>query len=363
MRLHLLHSIASAISDYRHGEIPAPTPGHVDRWVRQFDRDVQEPMLAELDHVLKHSYLSRDHVLNFLGGLLARKHLIEPSDLWRKLYVALVTFIGLLRRGKARPISSATHWQDVRFLDIQKHGGSQHEMIRLFREVLAREYGLSLPANESNMGPFLYLDDILFTGNRIIADLRQWIQADAPRRAEVVVTVIATYRRGLWYTQKKVLKAARQARKAIRFHWLRSIELEDRFWAGSGRDAFQPSVIPDTPLARAYVGELAKAGFSPRLRTSGSSAKSRLFSSEAGRDLLETQFLLAGFKIRSFCRNPQEIMRPLGYHVFKDLGFGATLVTYRNCPNNCPLALWWGDPDAPSSHPLSRWYPLFPRKV
>lgn len=27
------------------------------------------------------------------------------------------------------------------------------------------------------------------------------------------------------------------------------------------------------------------------------------------------------------------------------------MVTFRNCPNNCPLAFWVGDP----------WYPLFPR--
>ena len=33
------------------------------------------------------------------------------------------------------------------------------------------------------------------------------------------------------------------------------------------------------------------------------------------------------------------------------LGFGSLIVTYRNCPNNAPLALWV---DAP-------WYPLFPR--
>jgi hypothetical protein len=33
------------------------------------------------------------------------------------------------------------------------------------------------------------------------------------------------------------------------------------------------------------------------------------------------------------------------------LGFGSLIVTYRNCPNNAPLALW-------VDHP---WYPLFPR--
>jgi ATP-dependent DNA helicase RecQ len=38
------------------------------------------------------------------------------------------------------------------------------------------------------------------------------------------------------------------------------------------------------------------------------------------------------------------------------------LVTYRNCPNNAPLVLWYGNPSLPRSHPLSKWWPLFPRR-
>ena len=300
---------------------------------------------------------------NSCAGLAGRKQLIEPRGFWQNLYSALVSFLGFVRHGIATKTASPTYWQDVHFLEIQKHGASQREMLQLFREILARDHGLILPAGSANVGPFLYLDDILFTGNRIIADLKQWILADAPPRADVVVAVMASYRRGLWYTHKTVLQAARQAGKAIRLHWFKSMDFEDRHWAATARDGFHPSIIPDTLLARAYLGELADVGYSPRLRVPGFGGESRLFSSEAGRHLLEQQFLLAGLKIRSYGRNPQEVMRPLGYHVLKDLGFGATLVTYRNCPNNCPLALWWGDPSAPRTHPLSRWYPLFPRKV
>ena len=70
-----------------------------------------------------------------------------------------------------------------------------------------------------------------------------------------------------------------------------------------------------------------------------------------------------GLKIRSFYRNPQAVLRPLGYHCLKDLGFGATVVTYRNCPNNCPLAWWWDSAAIPGSRCRGRWYPLFPRRV
>lgn len=53
------------------------------------------------------------------------------------------------------------------------------------------------------------------------------------------------------------------------------------------------------------------------------------------------------------CPYLNEYQRPLGNMVLETLGFGSMLVTFRNCPNNSPLALWAGDP----------WYPLFPRKV
>ena len=72
MRRHLLESIAATIRDYRQGEIAFPDTDHVDRWIRQFDGPVQEPMLAEMDHLLKNSYLSRERFLVFLRGLAVR---------------------------------------------------------------------------------------------------------------------------------------------------------------------------------------------------------------------------------------------------------------------------------------------------
>jgi hypothetical protein len=63
--------------------------------------------------------------------------------------------------------------------------------------------------------------------------------------------------------------------------------------------------------------------------------------------------LVAGVRIRDMCPNLKENHHPLGYSVLKTLGFGALVVTYRNCPNNCPLAFWADWP----------WEPLFPRKT
>jgi len=68
-RNNLLVSIATTTADYREGELETPTPEHVDRWINQFDPSVQMPMLRELEHVLKKTYLSKKHMAAFLGKL------------------------------------------------------------------------------------------------------------------------------------------------------------------------------------------------------------------------------------------------------------------------------------------------------
>ena len=69
-RSKLLVSIADTIKDYRAGEIAQPTPDHVDRWIYQFDNTVQVPLLREMDHVLKGTYLSKSSVSRFLRSRL-----------------------------------------------------------------------------------------------------------------------------------------------------------------------------------------------------------------------------------------------------------------------------------------------------
>lgn len=85
------------------------------------------------------------------------------------------------------------------------------------------------------------------------------------------------------------------------------------------------------------------------------------FTSEANRILLEQAFLQRGAYIVTLSQQNNPHMHPLGYHNLNGPGFGTLFATYRNCPNNCPLVLWWGDPDA--GRPLNQWYPLLPRRT
>ena len=63
-RRNLLTSITNTIKDYRAGEIAELTPDHVDQWISQFDENVQLPILRELDHIFKFTYVSKDKVLH-----------------------------------------------------------------------------------------------------------------------------------------------------------------------------------------------------------------------------------------------------------------------------------------------------------
>jgi hypothetical protein len=336
-RTPLLESIAQRIADYRDGEIAAPSPDHVNRWVRQFDKDVQLPILREVDHVLSKTYIPKAGVETFLV------HIVKNKDLCGS--------------------QSRAFWKTATLLDIQQGGSSQKDMLGVFGEHLGQHCGLKISACGAEGGPFIYFDDIIFSGLRVLNDLRAWLTNGAPKKATVHVIVMAYHRYGQYYADRELKKAATAAGKAVSLHWWRCIEVEDRKSYTNSSKVLRPAAIPVDPLAQEYVRNLEDAGYAPNLRRPGRTPKDGPFSGEEGRHLLEQRFLLAGLRIRSFCDNPNDIMRPLGFSGLKTLGFGALVMTYRNCPNNCPLALWWGDPEASKSHPFSKWYPLLPRKV
>ncbi len=323
-RNELLESIAETIADYREGEVQRPTPQHVDTWVKQFDRDVQKPMLTELDHVLKHTYFSKENVNEFLAALVKNEKLAGDDP--------------------------CSFWEDVEFLRIQGGGNSQREMLAMFDGILEDECGVKTEDCGETPTAYLYLDDAIFTGNRVRTDLGSWIEDDAPAEAKVHVVTIALHRGGQYFASTKIKESTKKAGKKIDVIWWRCIEIEDRKRYIDSSDVLRPTCIPDDAEVQAYASSLK---YKPVLRTPGSVGEIGIFSSEEGRHLLEQELLKAGARIRSMCPHLNVYQRPLGNMVLETLGFGSLLVTFRNCPNNCPLAFWAGDP----------WYPLFPRST
>lgn len=331
-RIELIQGIADIISDYRAGEVQRPDAEHVERWIDQFPANEHVPILGEMQHVLNATYLPKVWVEQFLGKLLESKNIAgeDPCAFWKR----------------------------ANFLDIQIKGNSQREMLPLFNSLLKVKCGLNLKDCGAADGPFIYLDDAVFSGNRIAQDVKAWIQKDAPPDIVLHIIVAALYA-GSYRLEKNIEAAAAEAGKKIKVTVWRAVCLENRKSERSSAEVLWPSELPDDDAVKVYAAA-QKYGFEPR--PVGGKLEHAVFSSEEGRQVLERTMLVAGVQIRNWCRAPKDIVRPLGYSPFS-VGFGATIVTYRNCPNNCPLAWWWGDPNAHPSHPFSKWYPLLPRKT
>ena len=317
-----LKSIANTIQDYRGGSLPQPLTAHVERWVQQFDAAVQLPILQEIDHVLKNIYFSKEDVAKFLRGTM--------------------------RTAKLTGDRPDKFWHSASFLDIQGGGSSQTDMLALFSEQLEVEYGFGIDDCGQGDEVFIYLDDGIFTGNRVRRDLENWISGNAPAHAKVHVITIAQHSGGQFYANREVQKAIQASGKKIDITWWRAIELEDRKTYSASSDVLRPTEIPNDPAVQAYIAAMR---YAPTLRTAGNPGTANLFSSDAAKILLEQEFLKTGVHIRQICPNLGDTQRPLGHMTLETLGFGSLIVTYRNCPNNAPLAFWV---DAP-------WYPLFPR--
>ena len=333
-RPELLASIANTIKDYRTGDLPEPTPDHVDRWIHQFEADVQVPMLRELDHVLRRTYFPRSRVRGFFESLIDNRSLAGENP-----------------RG---------FWRTAQLLDIQQDGNSQTEIRQLFSEALEQKHGVVAGTGDVTDGVFVYLDDVLFTGGRIGNDLSAWIAGECPPAATVHVVVIAAHRFGEWKCETRIEQEARDAGRHLRLRFWAGLRIENRLGYRNASEVLWPVTVPNNTALAAYMEAETRFPFEPRAPSGR--FEHGVFSSEEGRQLLEREFLLAGVHIRSLSENPSPALRPLGLSPF-GLGFGSTIVTYRNCPNNAPLALWWGDPRADGAHPFARWYPLVQRST
>ncbi|MFT4435050.1 hypothetical protein ACMX25_16885 [Caballeronia sp. 15715] len=327
----LLASIAGTISTYRQGELAVPTPAHVDRWANQFSATDQLLFLREFDHVMKQTFLTKETVKTFLSNLVRNEKLAgtDPGGYWARANV----------------------------LQIQRAGQSQRAMVKLFAETLEQQCGLTLSNCGAVDGEYIYMDDVLFTGGRVATDLQAWIATQAPAKAVVHVILMALHTGGSYYLMSNRLKQTiASSRKDIKVKIWRLIELENQRNRKDDSGVLWPAVIPDNPAVQSYVASETRFPLVPRQP----GGKLGVFSSEEGRQLLEREFLIAGVRIRSLTQTPKDFVRPLGCSSF-GVGFGSMIATYRNCPNNCPLAMWWGDPTAASG--ALHWYPLLSRKT
>ncbi len=362
-----LESIAAIIADYREGEIERTTPAHVEKWIGQFDDAARNPLLKAMEGALKQTYLSRVKFENFCAELLER---VLPSG-----------------------SDASKFWLSMNILRVQWSGESQRAMLKLLDAQIHAKFGFRLDDCGAPSGDFLFLDDIVFTGNRVWRDLEKWIRKEAPPRARIVIAAMIQHRAGTDRIRAEVARIAELCGKRIELDFIANDWVEDRggeYGEMDASDLLRPTELPNDPAVAEYVEKLKTSGFKPCLRVAARTAQGKLFASEEERSLLEKEFLKVGAKIRQAGPDLPESIRPLGYVKLKvvkkgsemesagildrlgarfgwktleppvrenssslrALGFGSLYVTYRNCPVNCPPALW---------RKGEGWYPLFPR--
>lgn len=326
-------AVAKTIEDYRAEELGPPTPEHVGRWIEQFDEGVRVPILKELHHVFQTTYYSKARVDNFGGTLVERYKAME---------------------GKA----PQDFWQSANFLRLQGlQGSGQDAMLEMLGVHLREKLDLDINRCGSPTGPYIYLDDFSFTGGTSSQGLSRWIREAAPSGAKVHIIFMADHSHGNWELKKTLSEASAQTGKAISCNPRALLRFENFPGERDQSEVLWPTEIPDVPTKLQPDPDRRRAQMSPR--TSGRST-SRIFSSEEARQTLEREFLKVGIRLLEECKNPSWKMQPLGFN-YRWPGFGSMIASYRNCPNNAPLALWWGD--AQGARGQWEWYPLFKRKT
>ncbi|PTY07973.1 hypothetical protein DB347_07065 [Opitutaceae bacterium EW11] len=339
-RIEFASGIAAITADYEPGGGVMSTD-RVMAWIEQFPQEHHVAVLSEMEHILRSCYVSKERMAQFLDGLAVNPGLTkkDPGKFWSKTY----------------------------FLNIQQRGASQKDMVELLQANLDARDLSTLDESDQDTESFIYLDDVICTGNHLYRDLSAWIPT-APQKCTVNIITAFIHTGGAYRALEKAkdtLKtAAKTAGKEITFEcWAIPPNVEDRRYYTNTSDVFRPKAPPDDERVVAYLKELepeieaARAKFGAAVgltwRAGDHIGKRKTFSSGRARALIEDQLLIAGCEVRSRCKHLGQSARPLGYQFLTTLGFGCTVVTYRNCPNNCPLAWWAGDP----------WFPLFPRRT
>ena len=325
--------LANLFSDYRQKDGLNPTPEIIQKWILQFSKANREVILSEMVHIFRKMYISEQNIDNFLFGLVTNNNLTnsDPNNFWR----------------------------NVSLLNIQKDGYSQDVMVHKFKETIYKQLNIDVAVNDYTKRHYIYVDDFIFSGKKLRTDLSTFLEV-APYNAKIDAIYIGCFSSGEYWLKNTWLKENNS--KDIQLNIWKLIELENKNNCQNNSDVLFPTnSINCSEYVDKYIKEQGQCSIrdinqKPSIYCKGNN----IFSNEKNRQILEEEFTLAGLRINASIKDNSKKLfwKPLGLTSFSGLGFGAMTMTYRNCPNNTPLALWWGD-----WNNNSIWTPLFIRKT
>ncbi|SCY54426.1 hypothetical protein SAMN05720606_10619 [Paenibacillus polysaccharolyticus] len=331
--------IANKVADYQGGGIM--TPERILQWINQFDPEDHEVILSEMASILQKNYVSKDDAKQYLVSFFnvnQQEHVVKDFEL---------------------------NYKKVQFLNIQEGGQSQRELLELLDEVLLEQYGFVTEdcGTSNNVDTYIYIDDCFFTGKKVSDDIKKWVEKANPRTTlHIIFFGVHSADYEFRHNQLKGYLSGKNIElKVSQFKKI----IMDKYAKGTYECCWP--AYHSTPEVDSFLENLNEwrsernYGKFSLFRDANKPYTETLFSSMEARNKVEQAFLKKGIHIFNLSENPNKKFMPMGYNLSLNLGFGSIFVTYRNVPNNCPLVLWWGDPN--KNYPINQWLPLFPRST
>ncbi len=298
----------------------------VEKWAARFDEGVRQRVVKETAHVLENTLITETAAKKILETLITDPKMCGDGDIrdW---------------------------WKSSNFLWLSRKGQSQGEMRVMIDKSLQNTYGLSITDCGSELQRYIYLDDVVCTGQQWGHAVEDYWLKSAQLTGDVHLHLIA-----LAVHDHRLKHPIGHLKKVAD---ARGISLKIYVWAGFRMESsdlwpiFKPTGSDPSPPVRTLFEKLGQTKYRKEFRENLTDPNCQVFSSEDARDLLEREFLTAGARIK-YELHPDwhKNLLPLGYDTWAGMGFGTPIVTWRNCPNSAPLALWASPP----------WDPLLPRR-
>ena len=148
----IAQEIITIIGDYRNDDGIQMTTQNIIDWARQFGVQEQLFILEELKEIFKKRYISKTTAKQFLTSAIQKL----ASDY--------------------RYISPQSFLANSIFLDLQKEGKSQKDMLKMLDTIIKAQYNMSLSdCGSVSSNNYIYLDDIMCTGNTVFQNLKDWL--------------------------------------------------------------------------------------------------------------------------------------------------------------------------------------------
>lgn len=321
-----LAKIVSICSCYQVGE--SFNLKHVKKWIRQFKEGDRAEIAKSTAFALEKTYIPKMEFTSWLVRA-SKRHRFN--------------------------IEAKRFWKEAKLIK-QSRGKSQRDLLKIFRKETEYKLGSKIDKSVKNSKVlnFVYIDDVIFSGNTALSDIKKWFDKYYKylknHEVNILILVYRNHTSGGLYLMKK-LKAHFLDQNCV-------VDIRISAFQKYRTTTDRPEDSDVLWLKESCLNKEFKMYWKNDLegdrrlvfRKASGVGRRKIFLSKRSRSAYEVLMLKYGLKILRGKDYDAEF-KPLGFNRLFSFGFGALTVSYRNCPNNCPLVFWADD----------GWYPLFPR--